>query len=280
MPDHPLSGTDSAADRPGGAGGGSGTFSRAKRSSRLGIADEIEQAERERPEMYGRRLARPDREQRLGAEEDLAVEDALEALGRPVEVLDLGDDDALTWSQARWTLAELRLLGGERGLSLQDLGERGLRRRRVGRAHGDSRGDLVVGPATRTMKLRSMFEEKIAQKLMPAGAADAVIADGWSTSFVRVEPDSSRFRDLGCAWAVLTATATSSRAPPDEAQLSPWSSSPSLASVSASGRPWRRLLRTAFADSGRADLLVTKIAQRLRLAQREWEEHVVKVEIG
>ena len=148
MPDHPLERHEQAAraDRQEARQQLGHLHAREALLPGLGIADEEAEAERE-PRDVRERLARADRERRQHRE-DLAVEDALELLQLlRLEVLDLGDDDPLRLeARLEVALPELRLLGGERGRPLADLGERGLGRQPVRRAHGDAGGDLVHQP--------------------------------------------------------------------------------------------------------------------------------------
>ena len=63
-----------------------------------------------------------------------------------------------------------------------------------------------ISPATRTMKNSSMFEEKIEQKLTRSSSGSESSRTTSSTRPLKSSCDSSRFRNLGCASAVLTAT--------------------------------------------------------------------------
>ena len=94
--------------------------------------------------MYGNGWRRPDRERREHRK-DLPVEDLLElAELLLLEIVDLGDDDALL-RQGRLQLAlpELRLLAREVERALADLGQGFPRRAPVGRAQRDSSYRLV-----------------------------------------------------------------------------------------------------------------------------------------
>ena len=105
-----------------------------------------------------------------------------------------------------------------------------------------------INPATRTMKNSSMFEEKIAQKLIRSSSGTESSRTSSSTRPLKSSCDSSRFRNLGCASAVLTATATYPLAPtPDEGLQTRVQvvtrAQPSLASVALSAE-------TTFAGNG------------------------------
>ena len=114
--------------------------------SSLRVADEQAEAQRE-PGDVRERLSRPDRERGQDGK-DLGVEDTLELLELiGLEILDLGDDDPLRLERRpEVALPELRLLRRERRRALSDLGERGLRRQPVRRAHRHARCELVHQP--------------------------------------------------------------------------------------------------------------------------------------
>ena len=148
MPDHALERQEQAtrADREETRQQLRNLHAREALLARVRVADEQAEAERE-PGDVRERLAGPDGERRQHRE-DLAVEDPLELLELlRLEVFDLGHDDPGGLEPgAQVALPELRLLGRQRRGALSDLGERGLRRQPVGRAHGDAGRDLVHQP--------------------------------------------------------------------------------------------------------------------------------------
>ena len=147
-----------------------------------------------------------------------------------------------------------------------------------------------IRPATRTMKNSSMFAEKIAQKLTRSSSGIESSRTISSTRPLKSSCDSSRFRNLGWASAVLVATT----AYPHGARRGPWVTKmgpsgyvdqPSLASVFLSAattrRGQRRELQLRPELLAGPDRVGDEVAQRLRLARRRREERrSVKVEIG